>query len=391
MLVQREGRLEVTEESFDQTGIDVQATPAEPVSPEAFDFEAYAGYEASLLERCRAFWKADSGVLVWRRMRIAEVFSWGCRDMKASLEWQLGGLQKSMKFKADVPNFIVPWYGIGTVAGAFGADYIWKEKQAPAIRPVFSSVKEALQYKSVPVSQTHIGRHTLEMNDYFLNKTGGRVSMSLTDTQSPLNIACNIVQMSSFFIEMLDNPQAVNTLLNRLAELLVEFTQEQIKHIGDALVWPGHGYCSCRCFEGLGMSDDNALMISGRQYLDLVASAVELAGEPFGGSAFHCCGNWTDKIEAVKKITGLRMVDGAFSAATDPSPNPPEPFGEGFANTGIVVNARIVGGLKTIVESVRRLWKPGMKLIVVTYCQSPEEQAKAYDHIYEICGQAKPA
>lgn len=141
----------MNKESLDQTGIDVQATPAEPVSPEAFDFDAYADYEASLLERCLAFWKAESGVLVWRRMRIAEVFSWGCRDMKSSLEWQLGGLQKSMKFKADVPNFIVPWYGIGTVAGAFGADYIWKERQAPAIRPMFGSVREALQYKSVPV------------------------------------------------------------------------------------------------------------------------------------------------------------------------------------------------------------------------------------------------
>jgi hypothetical protein len=224
------------------------------------------------------------------------------------------------------------------------------------------------------------------MIDYFLDKTGGRVPMSLTDTQSPLNIACNVVRMSNFFTEMLDNPQAIKTLLNRLAILLVEFTHEQIKRIGDALVWPGHGYSSCRCFEGLGMSDDNALMISRQQYYDLAVSAVEHAGKPFGGSAFHSCGNWSDKIEAVKKINGLRMVDGAFSAATDPSPNPPEPFVEAFANTGIVVNARIVGGPETIAENVRRLWKPEMKLIIVTYCQSPEEQAEAYDRIYEICG-----
>jgi hypothetical protein len=370
---------------------DVQATPAEPVSPEAFDFEAYADYEASLLERCQAFWKAGSGVLVWRRMRTAKVFSWDCRDMKASLESQLGGLKKSMEFKADVPNFLVPWYGIGTVASAFGADYIWKEKQAPAIRPMFGSVKEALDCTPVPVSETHIGRHTLEMIDYFLDKIGGRVPMSLTDTQSPLNIACNIVEMSSFFIDMFDEPEAVKALLQHLAELMVEFTHEQIKHIGDALVRPGHGYSSCRCFEGLGMSDDNALMISGRQYLEFVAGAVEYAGKPFGGSGFHSCGNWSDKIEAVKKIANLRMVDGAFSAATDPTPNPPEPFAEAFANTGIVVNARIVGGLETIAGSIRKLWKPRMKLIVVTYCQSPEEQAEAYDRIYEICGQAKSA
>ncbi len=378
-------RLPVSKETFDQTSIDVQATPVEPVVPEAFDFEAYADYESSLQERCRAFWQAESGVLVYRRMRVAEVFSYGCKDMKASLEWQLGGLQKSMDFKADIPNFLVPWYGIGTVAGAFGIDYIWKERQAPAVRAKFRSVREALDYTTAPVSQSRIGRHTLRMMDYFIEKTGGRTLISLTDTQSPLNIACNIVDMSSFFIDMFDEPEAVKALLKHLAELLADFTREQIRHIGEVLVWPGHGYASCRCFEGLGMSDDNSSMISAEQYLEFAAPSVEHLGKSFGGSAFHSCGDWSDKVETVKKIPGLRMVDGAFSAATDPSPNSPEPFAQAFANTGIVVNARIVGGSETVADSVRRLWKPGMKLIVVTYCQTPEEQAEVYSRIHEIC------
>ena len=375
----------MTGKTFDQTSIDVQATPAEPVKPEAFDFDAYADYEASLLERCRDFWCADSGVLVHRRMRIAEVFSYGCRDMKASLEWQLGGLRKSMEFKADVPNFLTPWYGIGPVASAFGVDYIWKEKQAPAVRPPLRSVREAMDYTTVPVSQSSIGRGAIDMIDYFLDKTDWRVPMSLTDTQSPLNIAGNVVEMSSFFMEMFDDPDGVKAFLIKLAELLAEFTREQIERIGEAIVWPGHGYASCRCFEGLGLSDDNALMISGDQYLEFAAPAVEFLAESFSGSAFHSCGDWSGRAEKIKRIRGLRMVDGAFSAATDPTPNPPEPFAETFANTGIVVNARIVGDCETIVETVKKLWAPGIKLIVVTFCQTPEEQAEAYDRVHEIC------
>ncbi len=380
------GLLQMSSEKFDQSSVDVQATPVEPVEPEAFDFEAYADYEASLLERCRSFWQAESGVLVHRRMRAAEVFSYGCRDMKASLALQLGCLKKSMDYKADVPNFLIPWYGIGPVASAFGIDYIWKEKQAPAVRPKFHCVKEALDYEPTPVSQSSIGAGAMEMIDYFLEKTGGRLPMSLTDTQSPLNIAGNVVEMSGFFLSMFDEPQAVSDLLQRLAELLVEFTREQIERIGKALVWPGHGYASCRRFEGLGMSDDNASMISSEQYTEFAAPAVEYAGGSFTGCTFHSCGDWSDKIEAIKKIRGLRMVDGAFSAATDPTPNQPEPFAAGFANAGIVLNARIVGGAETVAESVRRLWKPGMKLIVVTYCQNPREQAEVYDRIHEICG-----
>jgi len=376
----------VTGKTFDQTSVDVQATPAEPVTPKAFDFEAYADYEASLQERCRGFWLAESGVLVHRRMRIAEVFSYGCRDMKASLEWQLGGLKKSMDFKTDVPNFMVPWYGIGPVASAFGIDYIWKEKQAPAVRPAFQSVKEALDCATVPVSRSSIGSRAIDMIDYFVKETGGRIPMSLTDTQSPLNIAGNVVDMSSFFLEMFDDPDAVKAFLRQLAELLAEFTREQIERIGEALAWPGHGYASCRSFEGLGMSTDNALMISGEQYIEFAGPAVELLAESFAGSTFHSCGDWSDKTSTVKTMRGLRMVDGAFSAATDPTPNPPEPFAEAFADTGIVVNARIVGDPETVVETVKRLWKPGMKLIVVTFCQTPEEQAEAYDRVHEICG-----
>jgi len=373
-------------EKFDQTITDSQATPVEPVAPEAFDFGAYADYEASLLQKCRDFWQAQTGVLVYRRMRVAEVFSYGCRDMKASLEWQLGGLKKSMAFETDVPNFLEPWYGIGTIAGAFGIDYIWNQGQAPAVQPKFRSAKETLDYQTIPVSQSEIGKHTLDMIDYFVEKTGGQIPMSLTDTQSPLNIACNIVDMSGFFFEMFDNPEAVKKLLQLLAGLLVDFTREQIEHIGRSLVWPGHGFASCRDFEGLGMSDDNALMISSEQYLEFAAGAVESAGKPFGDPVFHSCGNWSDKVEMVKKIPGLRMVDGAFSAATDPSPNSPEPFAKAFAETGIAVNARIVGNPDTVTDIVKRLWKPGMKLIVTTYCRTPEEQTEAYDKIHEICG-----
>jgi len=79
------------------------------------------------------------------------------------------------------------------------------------------------------------------------------------------------------------------------------------------------------------------------------------------------------------------MADGAFSSRTDPGATRHPEVYHRFANTGIVLNARIVGDVKTIVEQVSRLWVPGMKLIVVTYCKTPEEQEEAYDRIYEIC------
>ena len=369
---------------FNNSIADSQATAVEAISPQNFDFYAYVDYDKSLQEKGREFWQKDSGVLVYRRMRVAEVFSHGSKDMKNSLELQLGALQKSMEYKADVPNFLEPWYGIGTIAASYGASYHWAEGQAPAIKSLFNLVKDALEYDPAPVSQTEIGRHTLEMIEYFLDKTKGMLPVSLTDTQSPLNAACNIVDISGFMMDTVMNPDDIKEFLNRIADLLIDFTHNQLKLIGNNIVWPGHGFASSREFAGIGMSDDNMLMLSGESYVDLIIPSNEKFGNAFGGPVFHSCGNWADRIEYIMKIKNLKVADGAFSEETDPNPNSADRF-QSFANTGIILQARIVGNADSVTEQVKKLWKPGMKLIVVIYSQTPQEQEIVYDRIHEIC------
>lgn len=369
---------------FNNSIADSQATAVEAISPKNFDFDAYVDYDTSLQEKSRDFWQKDSGVLVYRRMRVAEVFSYGSKNMKNSLELQLGALQKSMAYKADIPNFLEPWYGIGTIASAYGASYHWAEGQAPAIKALFNNVNDALEYEPVPVNQTEIGRHTLEMIEYFLDNTKGKLPMSLTDTQSPLNVACNVIDISGFMLDTIMNPDEIKKFLNRITDLLIDFTHEQIKLIDDNLVWPGHGFASSREFSGIGMSDDNMLMMSGPSYADLVIPNNERFGNTFGGPVFHSCGNWADRIKYIMKIKNLKMVDGAFSEETDPNPNPTDGF-LSFVDSDIILEARIVGSIDTVTEQVKKLWKPGMKLIVVTYSQTPQEQEIVYNRIHEIC------
>lgn len=371
---------------FDTTLLDSQATVVAPVTPEEFDYEAYEELVATLFERCREFRESASGVLVYRRFRVFEVFNHGCRDMCKSLEWQLGGLARSLEYRSDVPNFIEPWYGIGTVASAYGFEYEWPDGQAPVGRTLFRSVEEALNADPVPVRETRIGKHTLAMIDYFLNATNGRLPMSLTDVQSPFNIACHIIDMESLLTEVMMNPHAVATLLGRIADVMIEFAHDQLALLGDQVVWPGHGFASSGVFQGMGMSCDNSLMVFPDQYLEVAGEADGRVGASFGGTVFHSCGDWSHRVEIVKQIPGLRAVDGAFTKATDPSPNSPSVFRDAFADTGLVVNARMVGGMDAVSRCVEQLWTPGLKLIAVTYCDTPSEQSDVYERIHAICG-----
>ena len=366
---------------------DAQATSVLPVKVEEFDLSEYKEYADKLDEKCKSFWESDSGVIVYRRMRAGECFSYGCKNMKMSLQLQLGALKLSTQYKADVPNFLEPWYGIGTISSAFGGEYIWHPDNAPALKPKFSSIQDILDYKTTPVAKTSIGKHTLEMIAYFMDKTKGMLPISLTDSQSPLNMIGHLYPIDEFFMDLILSPDKAKQLLDKLADLSIEFNKEQLKIIGNALVSPGHGFASSKTWSGLGMSDDNAVMISPEQYIETAMPSGKKIADRLGGLVFHSCGNWGKWVDAVLSINGILMADGAFSAETDPDPITSIEEFHKFANTGIILNARIVGNLDVIEEKVKKLWKPGMKLIVVTYCKTPEEQEEAYNLIHEICKQ----
>ena len=371
--------------TFNSNLADAQGTQVKPIQPEDFDFEAYADYEAQLLERNHRFWESDSGVAVYRRFRVPECFTWMCRDIQASLTQQLGALQASMAFKADIANFLEPWYGIGTLASAFGIDYLWPEGQAPVVPHAFASIEDVLTVDPTPIEQTAIGQHTLNMIETLMEATGGKLPISLTDTQSPLNALSFLVDTNAFYMGFIDAPDALKEMLERLVPLQVDFINKQLDLIGKAIAWPGHGFASSRAFNGLGMSDDIMTLLSPPQYAEFGTPSLMQCAQPFGGPVVHSCGNWGDKVTTVQAIDGLVMIDGAFTAETDPTPNDTRPFKEAFSNTPVVLNTRMVGHAQTVLDTVKALWQPKMKLIVVTYCETPQEQAEVYDKIHEIC------
>jgi len=371
--------------TFDYTSQDAQAMPVTPVAPADFDSARYADFAAQCDERYAAFLRKPEGVAVWQRVRVAEVFRDGCRDMAQSLRWQLGGLTKTLDYLTDAATYLEPWYGIGTTAAAFGGEYEWPEGQAPVVKKLYDSVTEVPDLAPRDFEDAPIMRHTLRMIEYFLEETGGRLPMSWTDIQNPLNAATELVDTGAFFLGMVEQPDKVHQILAALTEVVISFTQVQSRLIGDQLARPGHGFASSRAGTGIGMSTDNLVMISPKAYERFCVPNEARIGAAFGGAALHSCGKWSRWLSAVKKIRNLIMVDAAFSPQTDPAFNEPEEFRDACANTGVIVQARMVGDPDDVLARVKRLWAPGMRLIVTTYVQDPAAQRQLYKDIHALC------
>ncbi|MDO5423467.1 MAG: uroporphyrinogen decarboxylase family protein [Eubacteriales bacterium] len=374
----------MSEAKFDTTLRDSQGTEVLPVKPEDFDFDAYAEYEAGMLEKNRKFAESGHGLLVYRRVRANGVFYDKCRDYKESLELQLGALKASMPYQADIANFLEPWYGIGYIASCFGSTYKWLPEQAPSVEPKFSSAQEILDSDFVPIAQTTEGKYNLEMIEYFMDKTKGKVPVSFGDIQSPMNMLTYLLPVTDMFLEIYDDPETVQKAAKLCADLLKDFLLKQQELIGDALARPGHGFASSRTFRGVGLSNDTSIMLQEDDYVDIFKEMDEELGDVFGGVVYHSCGVWEKKIEMVKSYRNIFMADGAFTIETDPSPNRPEAFADAFNGTGIILNARAVGNLENSFAAFEKLWRPKQKLIAVTYCKTVEEQAELYRRLHEM-------
>jgi hypothetical protein len=371
--------------TFNYTLKDAQALPVMPTEPQQFDLERYAAYAAEADQRYADFLSKPDGLAVWQRVRVGEVFRDACRDMRQSLSLQLGGLLKSLDYATDAPTYLEPWYGIGTTASAFGGEYDWFEGQAPAVRPLYRSINDVPPLVPRNFDEVPIMRYTLETIEYFLDQTQGRMPLSWCDLQAPLNIATELIDTSAFFTSMVDQVDRVRDILAVITEVVIRFTQQQSDVIGAQLARPGHGFASSRTGIGIGLSTDNLVMISPKMYGKFcVADNIQI-GSAFGGVAIHSCGDYARWLPALKKIDNLLMVDAAFSPQTDPDPNTPEAFRDAFVNTGVIVHARMVGDPAEVLALTKRLWSPGLKLIVVTYVPDPATQHRLYHDLHALC------
>lgn len=363
---------------------DAWSIPVTPIEIKDFDINRYEEYSQECDKRYADFLSKKEGIAVWQRVRADKVFRDSCRDMKESLKWQFGALKKSLDYLTDAPTYLEPWYGVGTSASAFGAEYEWFSGQAPAMKTLYKTFEEVpelipLKFEDVPIMQ-----YTLETIEYFLEKTKGRIPMSWCDIQDPINIIGGIIDISQVFMSFYLYPDKLKKILSQLVDVVINFTKKQSELIGNSLVRPGHGFASSRLGTGIGLSTDNLIMISQEMYEEFCLKNSARIGDNFGGTAVHSCGNWGKWIESVKKIPNLTMVDGAFSPETDPNHNNCEVFRDALVNTGIILHARIVGNSEEVISRVKRLWKPGMKLIVVPNIQNPEEQKKLYRKIHNL-------
>ncbi len=265
----------------------------------------------------------------------------------------------------DELPYLEPWAGVGVYAKSFGSEYYWRENESPATHYAFNSINEAGDIQYPDWRTNSVMQMILESIDRMNELSGGSLPISLTDTQSPLDTATLIIDSSQFLIDCYEEPDKAKKLLALITDLVIEFSREQFKHIGENnAARPGHIMSSSTLWGGISLSDDDLSFCSPDFNLEFSMPYNQKIGEAFGGVHIHSCGPWAHTMKVLNKSQAVTGIDCALTLSCDPGPNKIDEVRDAMKGKDIITKVRCGSAREEIINSIKNIFDPDIRLVM---------------------------
>lgn len=195
--------------------------------------------------------------------------------------------------------------GTEVFAEAFGCKVHRPKDNNPFALPLIHETSEVSKLKRPKLEDSPL-MLLFEMADELKKRAGKHAIFKLPDIQSPLDISALIWDKNTFYIALLEEPEAVKELASMVKELLVEFLDTWFARYGREYIAHFPDYYM---EGGITLSEDEIGVVSSEMFEELfLPELTELSGH-FGGLGMHCCANAQHQWENMQKIPGLRLLN----------------------------------------------------------------------------------
>lgn len=258
------------------------------------------------------------------------------QDREVQLNAQIGllGYRESLDLDDDFVPHIQANQGVTVFASAFGCEVEFFDHTLSWAHPVIRPEDPAEKVYDLPVPAITDGQlgTILEWGDYFVEKTGRRYALAITDLQGPLDTAYLVWEPSAIMLGMYTNPKEVHHLMRLVTDLIIEFVHEQRRRVPEFM--PCHfPPCWLPDGRGIAVSDDCLAVLSPPLYEEFALPYLNELSDEFGGVFVHSCGNFMHQLHNLEKVHDLRGLN--FEASEMPFDAVWERFG---GRTAIVVH-----------------------------------------------------
>jgi hypothetical protein len=213
--------------------------------------------------------------------------------------------QKAALVDDDRVPYVSNVTGTEIFAEAFGCAVHRPDDNMPFALPLIRSAAEADRIK-VPELSTSSLAYLFDIADELYRRGGPGVVMKPVDIQSPMDIVALIWDKTDLCCAMIESPDAVKTLADKVRRLLVAFFDEWVKRYGTTFV--AH-YPDYVMHGGITMSVDEVGTLGPDMFKEFFRDELTSLSEHFGGLGIHCCADAQHQWSNFRDLPGLKVMN----------------------------------------------------------------------------------
>ena len=198
-----------------------------------------------------------------------------------------------------------PYTGTEIFAEAFGCKVHYPGNDMPFALPKYNSIAETAALKIPNIHDTPL-YSLFEIARRLRQKAGADAIIHLPDIQSPLDIAALILEKELFYVAMIEEPDAIFEMVEKIKILLTAFLDEWFAEFGHSYI--AH-YPSYYMEGGVTLSEDEVGAFSSAMFEKYVLGTLNELSIKYGGIGIHCCADSEHQWANFIKVEGLKLIN----------------------------------------------------------------------------------
>ncbi|MBN1584710.1 MAG: hypothetical protein JXA89_28650 [Anaerolineae bacterium] len=225
------------------------------------------------------------------------------------IEWAWRHYERQMARVTWLVDDTLPYLNVRTgteiFAEAFGCPVYYPEDNMPFALPLIHSAGEVADLRVPEVSTSSLA-YLFDIADELMRRAGTGTLVKVVDIQSPMDIASLIWDKSTFYPALIETPDVVRELADKVKQLLTAFLDAWFARYG--LEFIAH-YPDYYMPQGITLSEDEIGAVSVSTYEQLfLPELVELSAR-YGGMGVHCCAHAQHQWAGLKCVPNLRLLN----------------------------------------------------------------------------------
>jgi hypothetical protein len=225
------------------------------------------------------------------------------------LEWAWGLYERRLARTAWLHDDSLPclevYTGTEIFAEAFGCPVHRPEDNMPFALPRIVSAAEVDDLPEPAVFDSPLAA-LFEMADALRARAGGDALLRMVDLQSPMDVAALIWDKNDFYSAMIETPEAVLALTEKVARLQTAFLDQWFARYGRAHIAHFPFYYMP---DGVTMSVDEVGVVNGAMFDAYFAPELAALSARYGAIGIHCCANSRHQWPRFAAVPGLRVLN----------------------------------------------------------------------------------